>query len=136
MAKFSHSAHRDPVCAEPHRGLSELHMRVKEQHNRLCVVQGVQLDASSAGALHESLQALKHHEDARTSLRSCSCWSPSPCRHAIRANIAALKSFHSYIPQRRVFCELHCSNARGIRHVPHDMSHISWYLFSMYTVCI
>ena len=27
-------------------------------------MQGVQLDASSAGALHESLQALKHHEDA------------------------------------------------------------------------
>ena len=27
-------------------------------------LQGVQLDASSAGALHESLQALKHHEDA------------------------------------------------------------------------
>ena len=27
-------------------------------------MQGVQLDASSAGALHESLQALKQHEDA------------------------------------------------------------------------
>lgn len=27
------------------------------------VVQGVQLDASSAGALHQSLQALRHHED-------------------------------------------------------------------------
>ena len=26
-------------------------------------VQGVQLDASSAGALHESLQALRQHED-------------------------------------------------------------------------
>ena len=34
-----------------------------ERERGLCHVQGVQLDASSAGALHESLQALRQHED-------------------------------------------------------------------------
>ena len=59
-----------------------------------CVVQGVQLDASSAGALHESLQALRHHEDTELiEIMQLLVTKPMQACHQIQH---CPKSFHSH----------------------------------------